>query len=382
MQERIFLDYNSTTPLDPRVFKAMTPYMTELYGNPHSSEHSFGWEAEKASHEAKTHIAELINSLEDEIIFTSGATESNNAAIIGTALKALEKSKKRTIIISEIEHKCVLGSARFTEKLGFRVLKAPVLKSGLVDVEKLKSLITEDTLLISTMATNNEIGTNQPIGTIGKICKERGIVFHVDAAQGLYSEIDVVDMGIDLLSLSGHKIYGPKGVGILFIGQDLPLKPLPIIHGGGQQNGFRSGTMPTPLIVGFGEAAKIFTESKEQEREKVQQLRDHLLSLLQRHIPNLQINGALANRHPGNINITIPNIETKQLILKMQPTLAISTGSACTSGIPEPSHVLKAIGLSTKDAESSLRICLGRYTTSREIEDSVRIIVSTLEKTN
>jgi len=380
MPERIFLDYNSTTPLDPIALEAMLPYMSTQYGNPHSSEHSFGWEAEKAINESRTFIAGLLNSLEDELIFTSGATESNNAAILGVAFKALEKSKKKTIIVSEIEHKCVIGAARFTEKFGFKVLKAPVGKDGVVDMGKLSSMIDPNTLLVSVMATNNEIGTNQPIAEIGKICKRNDAVFHVDAAQGLYSGVDVAEADIDLLSVSAHKIYGPKGVGVLFISQNLQLKPDPIIHGGGQQNGFRSGTIPTPLIVGFGAAAKIFSEQRDSEKARLQELRDYLITLLQSQIPSIRVNGSLKNRHPGNINILFPGIEAKQLILKLQPSMAVSTGSACTSGIPEPSHVLRAIGLSTKDAESSLRICVGRQTTKEQVDIFAQTLISVVKE--
>jgi cysteine desulfurase len=381
MPNRIFLDYNSTTPMDSQVFQAMLPFMTDLYGNPHSTEHSYGWEAEKAVEESKTHIAALINALEDEIILTSGATESNNLAIIGVAIKASATHQNRNkIIVSEIEHKCVLGSARFTKTLGYEVIKAPVTNNGIVDIEQLSKLITPTTLLVSVMATNNEIGTNQPLKKIGELCKANGTIFHVDGAQGLYSSLDAPLSGIDLLSLSAHKIYGPKGIGALFINQDLSLKPEPIIHGGGQQNGFRSGTIATPLVVGFGRAAQIFLQQKAQELSRIQFLRDSLLTQLQANFPEIQVNGSITERHPGNLNLFIPGIDAKQVIHKMQPTVAISTGSACTSGIPEPSHVLKAIGRSTRDAESSLRICVGRHTSQNEINTAVAVITQAINE--
>ena len=380
MNSPLYLDYNSTTPLDPIVLKAMMPYMTEIYGNPHSSEHIFGWKAAEAIENAKAHVSNLVRSLEDEIVFTSGATESNNAAIIGTAFSAIKHLHRRTIIVSEIEHKCVLGAARFTERLGFKVVKAPVSHTGVIDLNKLNDLVNSDTLLVSVMASNNEIGVNQPIKEIKGIAKRHGAIFHVDAAQAAYSDIDTIEMGIDLLSLSAHKIYGPKGIGALFISQDLELKPEPIIHGGGQQGGFRSGTMPTPLIVGFGHAAEILSETKTSEKNRIKELRDTLLNALRNAIPGIRLNGDEANRHPGNINILIPGSDARQLIHRLQPSLAISTGSACTSGTPEPSHVLKAIGLSTKDAEASLRICVGRNTTRQDVFSAVQLLASAIEK--
>lgn len=376
----IYLDYQATTPLDLRVFEAMKPYMLEEFGNPHSSDHSYGWNAAKAVDDSREAITSFINALENEIIFTSGATESNNQAIVGTGYAALEKSKKRTILISSIEHKCVIGAARFLEKFGFNIVKIPVLKNGIINIAQLLMLINKDVLLISVMFTNNEIGVNQPIKEIGKICRDNNIIFHVDAAQGLYENLNVVDNCIDLMSLSAHKAYGPKGIGALFINQDLKIKPLPIIYGGGQQEGYRSGTLPTHLIAGFAEAIRIMEREKEDEKVRLISLRNKLLSGLKKQIPEIVVNGSIKKRHPGNINIHIPNIDARQLIMSLQPHLAFSTGSACTSGITEPSHVLKALGLSTQQAEESFRITVGRYTSEKDIDLAINLISTTVEK--
>ena len=371
---RIYLDYQASTPLDARVLDKMLPYMTTEFGNPHSSEHAYGWEANNAVELAKTSVAGYINALEDEIIFTSGATEANNLAIIGIGYTGLDKSKKRTILISEIEHKCVLGASRFLERFGYNVKKIHVDSNGIVDFESLDSLISDDVLLVSVMATNNEIGVNQPLKTIGKLCKEKGIIFHVDAAQGAYSNIDVVDNHIDMMSLSAHKVYGPKGIGALYINQESKFKPTPIIYGGGKQQGYRSGTLPTFLVVGMGEAFKLMKDLRSEEIVYITNLRNALWQNIKKSIPDAKLNGTMDNRHPGNLNIRIPDRDARGMILSLQPNLAFSTGSACTSGIQEPSHVLKAIGLSTEEAEQSFRITIGRFTTSDDVETATKLI--------
>lgn len=377
----VYLDYQASTPLDKRVLEAMLPYMTTEFGNPHSSEHSFGWKANGAVEKAKETISSYIDALSDEIIFTSGATESNNLAIIGTGYAALEKSNRRTIIVSSIEHKCVLGAARFLERFGFNIKKAPVLSDGKIDLSTFKELLNEDVLLVSVMATNNEIGVNQNLSTIGDLCKKNGSIFHVDAAQGGYTNINVIDNNIDLMSLSAHKIYGPKGIGVLYINQMLKTKPLPIIYGGGQQDGYRSGTLPVYLVVGIAKAIDIMSEIKEKEKESIGSLRNKLLEGLKNIVPELRINGSMDNRHPGNINILIPNKDARQLILSLQPNIAFSTGSACTSGIQEPSHVLKAIGLSTNEAEQSFRMTVGRFTTEEEINITLSLLKEKFTRT-
>jgi cysteine desulfurase len=374
LQKTIYLDYQATTPLDKRVLRVMFPYMTEKYGNPHSSEHSVGWMAEKAVEQAKSQIASYINSLEDEIILTSGATESNNLAIIGLGYAALEKSNRRTILVSAIEHKCVLGASRFLERFGFKIEKIPVENDGLVNIARFKSVLSNDTLLVSIMATNNEIGVNEPISKIGEICRANGSFFHVDASQGAYTNIDVIENNIDLMSISAHKIYGPKGIGGLFINQYSKIKPVPIIYGGGQQNGYRSGTISSFLALGFGEACSIIRNEKEIETEKLFNLSDRLYMGLKNNYPSLQLNGDKKNRHPGNLNITLPGIDSKQLITSLQPKLAFSTGAACTSSNIEPSHVLRAIGLSSEEADSSFRLSVGRFTTADEIDIAIALI--------
>lgn len=379
IKTRIYLDYQATTPLDKRVIDKMLPYMNSKFGNPHSSEHSYGWESEQGVAHAIRQIAEYIGAIDDEIILTSGATESNNLAIIGIAYTAQKKFiRKKTILVSAIEHKCVLGSSRFLEEMGFCVKKIPVNKEGIIDINTFNNLITDDVLLVSIMATNNEIGTNQPISEIGKICKEREILFHTDAAQGGYANLNVIENNVDFMSLSAHKIYGPKGIGALFISKDSILKPTPLIYGGDQQFGYRSGTVPTFLAVGFGEAAEIMMNEKEAEMQRLKNLRDELFATLASTCPQIKINGDMKNRHPGNLNLFIPNIESKRLIYSLQPNLAFSTGSACTSGIIEPSHVLKAIGLTTDESEHSFRITIGRYTTLEEVKKASNIILNAL----
>lgn len=375
-RKKIYLDYQATTPLDSRVLEVMLPYMTDIYGNPHSSEHAFGWEANEVIEKAKTQIASFINALDDEIIFTSGATESNNLAIIGTAYAALQSSKKRTILVSSIEHKCVLGAARFTEKLGFNVKKIPVQRDGQINLDVLSQMLDDDTLLVSVMATNNEIGVNEPLTVIGDMCKNNNTIFHVDAAQGAFANLDVIDTQVDLMSLSGHKVYGPKGIGALYISQQSHIKPQPIIFGGGQQDGFRSGTLCPFLVAGIGSAFEIMQKEKDEEAIHDRKLRTILLNGLKDIFPSLVLNGSLENRHPGNLNITLPNVDARQFIFNLQPAIAFSTGSACTSGITEPSHVLRAIGLSTAEADASFRMTVGRYTT----EDDVSFVLSHIKR--
>lgn len=377
----IYLDYQASTPLDAHVLEKMLPYMTTEFGNPHSSEHSIGWKANEAVENAKHQIADYLGALDDEIIFTSGATEANNLAIIGIGYAAMDKKlPRKTILVSAIEHKCVLGAARFLTRFGFNIEKIPVKKNGIIDIEEFKSLLTNDVLLVSVMTTNNEIGTNQPIKDIGKLCAKNGTLFHTDASQGAYTDLDVVNNNVDFMSISAHKIYGPKGIGVLFINQNASLKPLPIIYGGGQQSGYRSGTLPTSLVVGFGEAAEIMKNKKTEEYKEMQGLQQYLLDGIKKYVPDLKVNGAMENRHPGNLNLHLPQIESKQLIYSTQPQIAFSTGSACTSGIIEPSHVLKAIGLSTSETEHSFRISVGRFTDCNDIEKAIEIIKSKVSK--
>lgn len=374
----IYLDYQASTPIDKRVFEKMIPYMISDFGNPHSSEHAYGWAANEAVENAKKSIATYINALDDEIIITSGATESNNLAIIGCGYAVMDSLSRKTILISAIEHKCVLGAARFLEKFGFKVCKIPVLKSGIVDIDAYKKLLNDDVLLVSVMATNNEIGVNQPLSIIGELARNYGAVFHVDAAQGCYTDLDVIKNNVDLMSLSSHKIYGPKGIGALYINQASTIKPLPIILGGGQQDGYRSGTIPTFLAVGMGAAFDLLSDLKDDEIIRLRNLRDVLLKGITKLNKNIKVNGGFQSRHPGNINITLPNKDARQLIFSLQPYVAFSTGSACTSGIQEPSHVLKAIGLTTEEAERSLRMTVGRYTTMEDVKSVLQLLSAQL----
>lgn len=373
----VYLDYQASTPLSKRAYEAMKHAEKVGFANPHSSEHAFGWKSAEIVETSARGIADFIGAVESEIVFTSGATEANNLALIGIGLAGNTSEKRKKIIVSQIEHKCVLGAARFLEEgFCYQIVKAEVGNDGLLNLERLQKAIDEETLLVSAMAVNNEIGSYQPIREISQLCHNAGAIFHVDAAQATYREIDVVEDGIDLLSLSGHKMYGPKGVGAIFISRFIDVEPIALFHGGGQQGGYRSGTVPTSLVAGFAEAVRELSETREAEKMHVLSLRDFMLKRLKKELPNCKLNGSLKSRHPGNINIVLPGIDAKSLIGNLQPEIAISTGSACTSGIQEPSHVLRAIGLSSEDSESSIRISIGRYTTQEEIEYAIDRIVS------
>jgi len=362
----IYLDYQATTPVDPRVVNEMAPYWSDFFGNPHSSDHSFGWQAHEAVESSRAQIASLIGADHEEIIFTSGATESNNLAILGIA-RAMPSTRRR-IIISAIEHKCVIAAAHAAIREGFEIVMAPVGRDGIIDLQALEHLIDERTALVSVMAVNNEIGTIQPIRDISKLCNKHGVLLHSDAAQALSIQaIDVDDSGVDLMSLSAHKIYGPKGIGALYIRKDIAIKPEPIIHGGGQELGFRAGTVPTPLCVGFGKACSILESEIDIEASKLKKLQLYFTDVLRSLDVQFSINGSLTHRHPGNLNILFHKIDASLLLNAIQPTIAASTGSACSSWIPHPSHVLRAIGLSAEESESSIRFSIGRFTNHDDI---------------
>jgi cysteine desulfurase len=373
----IYMDYQSTTPLDPRVLEKMIPYFTEKFGNPHSRSHQFGWEAEEAIENARSQVAKLINANEKEIIFTSGATESNNMALKGVA--HFYKDKKKHIITTNTEHKCVLDACRILQNEGFKVTYLPVQPNGIIDLEVLKNAITEETLMVSIMAVNNEIGVIQPLKEIGKICRERGVFFHTDAAQAFGKiPLDIKDMCIDLISISGHKIYGPKGIGALFIGRNPRVRMEAIISGGGQERGMRSGTLPTPLIVGLGYAAEIADEEMETENARLQKLSDKFIdSILE--IPHTYLNGDRYNRIPGNINISFSCIEGESMIGAIK-NIAVSSGSACTSASLEPSYVLKALGLDEELAHTSIRFGIGRFTTEEEVDYAITNVKAAIQK--
>lgn len=374
----IYLDYQATTPVDPRVLEKMIPYFTEKFGNPHSRSHSFGWESEGAIEVARENIARLIGASDKEIIFTSGATESNNMALKGVA--RFYKDKKNHIITVQTEHKCVLDSCRHLEREGFEVTYLPVQTNGLIDLEVLKAAIKDNTVLVSVMMVNNEIGVIQPVAEIGKICRERGVFFHTDAAQAFGKiPINVEAMNIDLMSISGHKIYAPKGIGALFVRRRPRVRMEALINGGGQERGFRSGTLPTPLVVGLGEAALIAEKEMGMEAERIRHLGDKFLTAILDGVPDVFLNGDREKRWPGNINISFSYIEGESMIMAIKD-LAVSSGSACTSASLEPSYVLRAIGVGEELAHTSIRFGIGRFTTEDEINATIDIVASSIDK--
>lgn len=367
----IYMDYQSTTPMDPRVLEAMIPYFTDKFGNPHSRSHFYGWEAEQATENARSQVAKLINASPKEIIFTSGATESNNLAIKGVA--GFYGDRKKHIITLQTEHKCVLNACRNLERKGFKVTYLPVETNGLVDLSKLEKAFTDETILVSIMAVNNEIGVIQPLEEIGKLCRSKGVFFHTDAAQAFGKiPLDVIDQHVDLMSISGHKIYGPKGIGALFVGRKPRVRIEAIIDGGGQERGMRSGTLPTPLIVGLGEAAKIASIEMETEYQRIKKLSDYLTKELM-GIPEVYLNGDKEKRIAGNINLSFSCIEGESMIGELK-SLAVSSGSACTSASLEPSYVLRALGVDEELAHTSIRFGIGRFTTEEEVEYAINIV--------
>lgn len=373
VKDNIYMDYQATTPADPRVVEAMQPYWSEMYGNPHSADHAFGWSADTAVDNARGYIAALIGADPDEIIFTSGATEANNLAVLGIARAS--PSARRRIVVSAIEHKCVLAAARAATDEGFEVITVPVGANGIVDLRAVALVVDERVALVSVMAVNNEIGTVQPLTEIAALCAAAGAIFHTDAAQALNAlPIDVTTLGTDLMSLSAHKAYGPKGMGALYVRRSIHVRPKPIIYGGGQEGGLRSGTLPTPLCVGFGEACRILTDERDCDAKRIRMLRDRFLAELLKTMPDLTVNGDQAARHPGNLNLLFPSIDASLLLQNLHPNVAASTGSACTSGQPEPSHVLRAIGLSLEAANASIRFSVGRFTTEDDVNKAARYV--------
>jgi cysteine desulfurase len=364
--------------MDPRVFDAMKPYFTNVFGNPHSRSHAYGWEAEAAAEKARESVADLIGTSSKEIIFTSGATESNNLAIKGVA--RFYKDKKNHIITAVTEHKCVLDTCRHLEREGFKVTYLPVQKNGLIDLEELKAAITDQTAIVSIMAVNNEIGVIQPLKEIGAICRERGVFFHTDAAQAFGKiPLDVEEMNIDLMSISGHKIYGPKGIGALYIRRRPRVRLVSMINGGGQERGFRSGTLPTPLAVGLGEAAAIAKREMEKDYAHVKRLSDKFYHEIVESIPDVYLNGDKEQRIPGNLNLSFAYIEGESMIMAIKD-LAVSSGSACTSASLEPSYVLHSIGVGDDLAHTSIRFGIGRFTTEEEIDYAIETVRGAIDK--
>ena len=377
----IYADYQASTPVDPRVVERMAPYWQVSFGNPHSSDHFLGWQAARAVDQSKTTMAGLIGADPDEVIVTSGATESNNLALFGLARRA--PPSRRRIMVGATEHKCVLAAARALEaQNGSTVEQVPVSPEGFIDLDALTDLLDDTTLVVSIMAVNNEVGTIQDIPRIAEIVASHGALLHCDAAQGPCA-LDMSRLAdhADLMSLSGHKMYGPQGIGALYIRRDIQSKVEPIIYGGGQQSDLRSGTVPVPLCVGMAAAAEILqTDEGMTERKRVASQRDTFVDLLEASAYPISINGPTGNlRHPGNANLQFEGFVAHDLLASLQPHLAASTGSACTSGIPEPSHVLRALGLTPTQADASIRFSFGRFTTDAEIEEAAQLAIKCLE---
>ena len=376
----VYADYQATTPLDPRVIAKMAPCWGESFGNPHSSDHVIGWQADKAVREAASSIAALIGADPDEIIFTSGATESNNLALIGLARRA--PAGRRRILVSAIEHKCVLAAARaLSAREGFTIETIPADGEGFIDLDALERYLDRSVLLLSTMAVNNEIGTIQDIPRIAALLAPHGILLHCDAAQAPCA-MDVSELAVHahLVSLSGHKMYGPQGIGALYIRRELHDRIEPLIYGGGQQAGLRSGTVPMPLCVGIGAAADFLTgRAAFEERSRVARQRDSFVRHLQRRHASITINGGTNRRHPGNANVRLDGFDAQDILGALQPRLAASTGAACASGIPESSHVLGALGLTETQSKASIRFSFGRFTTDNDIESAARFVLGALD---
>ncbi|MCL4783168.1 MAG: IscS subfamily cysteine desulfurase [Bryobacterales bacterium] len=382
MQTPIYLDNHATTPMDPRVLDAMLPYLGARFGNAASRNHSFGWEAEEATETAREQVASLIGANKKEIVFTSGATESNNLAIKGVAEMYAERGNH--IITAATEHKAVLDTCKRLEKHGYKVTYLPLQPDGLIDLEQLREAITDKTILVSIMYANNEIGVIQPIREIGAICKERGVLFHSDATQAVGKvPVNVIKDNVDLLSLSGHKMYGPKGVGALYVRRKSPRVQLTAqIDGGGHERGMRSGTLNVPGIVGLGKACELCQHEMEEEGKRLGALRDKLMHRLTSELDEVFVNGSMEHRLPNNLNISFAYVEGESLLMGIHD-IAVSSGSACTSATLEPSYVLKALGKGDDLAHSSIRFGLGRFTTEEEVEyaaDSIIRIVNKLRE--
>jgi len=370
----VYLDYQATTPVDPRVVDTMLPWFSERFGNAHSTQHAFGAQAAEAVEAARAKIAALLGADPREIIFTSGATESNNLSIKGAARFAKRHGRGDHIVTFETEHKCVLESCFALAEEGIRTTVLKDGADGLIDLDALAAAIEDDTILVSAMAVNNEIGVIQPVAEIGKLCRERGVLFHTDAAQAAGKiPLDVDEMSIDLMSVSGHKLYSPKGVGVIYVRRRPRARLLAEISGGGQERGIRSGTLAVPLIVAMGAACEIADQEMAQEAGRLAEFQRSMLSQLQAAVPDLVVNGSMEQRFPGNLNVGFPDIDAMALMASLDD-VAVSTGSACTSESVEPSYVLQALGLPHSISAGSIRICFGRFTTQSEIDCAARRI--------
>jgi cysteine desulfurase len=377
MKFPIYLDYSATTPVDPRVAQKMIPYLTEQFGNAASRSHAFGWDAERAVEEARGHVAALLNCDPKEIIWTSGATEGDNLAIKGAA--NFYKSKGKHIITVKTEHKAVLDTVRELERQGFEATYLDPEPNGIIDLEKFKAAIRPDTILVSVMMVNNEIGVIQPIAEIGEICRAKGIIFHSDAVQAAGKvEIDLAKLKVDLMTVTAHKVYGPKGIGAQYVRRKPRVRIEAQIHGGGHERGFRSGTLATHQIVGMGEAFRLAKLEMATENERIRRLRDRLWNGI-KDLEEVYVNGDMERRTPHNLNVSFNFVEGESLIMAIKD-VAVSSGSACTSASLEPSYVLRALGRSDELAHSSIRFTLGRFTTEEEIDYAVQLIRGKIAK--
>jgi cysteine desulfurase len=374
----IYMDNNATTPLDPRVLEAMMPYLTTEFGNAASRSHSFGWKAEEAVDKAREQIATLIGGNEKEIVFTSGATESINLALKGAA--EFYREKGNHIITVRTEHKATLDTAKRLERQGFEVTYLPTDKHGRISAQQLREAITDKTILVSVMLANNEIGTVQPIAELGEVTREKGVIFHVDAVQGVGKvPFDVEKMKVDLASVSAHKIYGPKGIGALWVRRKPRVRIAPIIDGGGHERGMRSGTLNVPGIVGFGKAAELAQQLMPEESKRTYQLRKKLQDYLFNHLDHLELNGHPTERLPGNLNVSFAYVEGEALMMAIK-NVAVSSGSACTSASLEPSYVLRACGVSEDLAHTSIRFGIGRFNTEEEVDYVGKYVVEQVRR--
>jgi cysteine desulfurase len=377
MNTPIYLDYSATTPVDPRVVDAMLPFLRQDFGNPASRSHAYGWKAEEAVENARRQVAELVGCDPKELVWTSGATESINLAIKGAA--HFYKDKGRHLITVKTEHKATLDTCRELEREGFEVTYLDVQENGLISLDDLRAAIRPDTILISVMLVNNEIGVIQDIATIGEICRDKGIVFHVDSAQATGKvQIDLATLKVDLMSFSAHKTYGPKGIGALFVRRKPRVRLEPLIHGGGHERGMRSGTLPTHQIVGMGEAFRIAKEEMQTENERIRMLRDRLWNGLSQ-IEATYLNGDMTQRVPHNLNVSFNYVEGESLLMAIKD-IAVSSGSACTSASLEPSYVLRALGRSDELAHSSIRFSVGRFTTEQDVDFAVALLKDKVAK--
>jgi cysteine desulfurase len=375
----IYLDYHATTPCDPRVVEAMGPFFAEEFGNPASRTHAYGWNAEQALEGAREEVARLIGARRQEIVFTSGATEANNLALFGVARAGRDRGDH--VVVCRTEHKSVLDPCRALEKEGFRVTEVAVRRDGIIDVGGLIDALRPGTLLVSVMHANNEIGVVQPLAEVSRAARERGVLVHTDAAQSVGKiPVDVDELGVDLLSISAHKLYGPKGIGALYVRKRRPrIEMRALLYGGGHERGLRSGTLPVPLCVGLGRACTISGEGMGEEAVRTAAFRDRLWNRLREDLDSIRLNGDSEQRLPGNLNVRFLGVESSALILAL-PDVALSAGSACTSATPEPTHVLRALGLPAEEALASIRIGVGRFTTEAEIDRAAERIVAEVRR--